>query len=225
MNQSPDRGPKRLPRTVAVIAVMVAATACSVWWMRSCARLPGDMAAEVGRRLAEGLRETLQLQPEVKIDRVTVLGPGAPAAEYVSAKREFTHDYKWEHQWLGSTKKLRLRGVFLASAGFDLRERFAVDIDPRDLSVALEIPEPRILGVEMRRYTADEEQGYWNWLGADEREGAVNALLASARKAAADEAPLLEEARREFVGRIAQVVRDSGGRLKTLNGRTLEAKP
>jgi hypothetical protein len=153
----------------------------------------------------------LQFRPEVRVDKLTVLQAEAPVLELATVRGEFTHEYEWEHQWLGSTKRLHLRGTFAAKAGFDLGEKFYLEVDADDLSVDFGFPDPRVLGVEMIAYRTEEEEGYWNKLSAEEREQAVNALLASARAAAAKDAALLGEARRMIDGLVGAVVGEAGG--------------
>jgi hypothetical protein len=209
---------KRIPRAISIAIVLIVLTLCATWLMRSCARVPGEAAqaaaepaVELAKRIADGIARRLQFRPEVRIDRVTVLEGETPVLELATVRREFAHDYEWEHQWLGSTKRLHLRGTFAAKAGYDLNEKFYFEIDSNDLQVELGLPEPRVLGVEMVAYRAEEEEGYWNRLSAEEREQAVNALLASARAAAAKDAALLGEARRMLDVQVGEVVREVGG--------------
>jgi hypothetical protein len=214
----------RLPRAVSISIVLVVLTLCAAWLMRSCARMPGEAgraaaepAVELANRIADGISRRLRFRPEVRIDQVTVLERETPVLELAAVRREFAHDYEWEHQWLGSTKRLHLRGTFAAKAGYDLNEKFYFEIDSNDLQVQLGLPEPRVLGVEMIAYRAEEEEGYWNKLSAEEREQAVNALLASARAAAAKDAALLGEARRMLDVQVGEAVREAvseGGDLK-----------
>jgi hypothetical protein len=207
----------RLPRAVSISIVLIVLTLCAAWLMRSCARMPGEAgraaaepAVELAKRIADGVSRRLQFRPEVRIDQVTVLERETPVLELATVRREFAHDYEWEHQWLGSTKRLHLRGTFAAKAGYDLNEKFYFEINSDDLQVELGLPEPRVLGVEMIAYRAEEEEGYWNKLSAEEREQAVNALLASARAAAAKDAALLGEARRMLDVQVGEVVREAG---------------
>jgi hypothetical protein len=208
----------RFPRAVSISIVLIVLTLCAAWLMRSCARMPGEAgraaaepAVELAKRIADGISRRLQFRPEVRIDQVTVLERETPVLELATVRREFAHDYEWEHQWLGSTKRLHLRGTFAAKAGYDLNEKFYFEINSDDLQVELGLPEPRVLGVEMIAYRAEEEEGYWNKLSAEEREQAVNALLASARAAAAKDAALLGEARRMLDVQVGEVVGEAGG--------------
>jgi hypothetical protein len=209
---------KRLPWAVSAGILLVVLTLCLAWLMRSCARMPGEAAraagepaVELGRRIVDGLARRLQLRPEVRVGRETVLAAETALAELATVRREFAHEYTWEHQWLGSTKRLRLRGTFAAKAGFDLHGNLRVEIDPQDLRVQVVLPPPRVLGVEMLSYKAEEEDGFWNKLNPQEREEAVNALLTSARAAAEADTGLRDEAQRMLEFQIAETVAESGG--------------
>ena len=209
---------KRTPQAISIAIVLIVMTLCVTWLMRSCARMPGEAAqvavepaVELAKRIVDGISRRLQFRPEVRIDQITVLQAETLVLELATVRREFNHDYEWEHQWLGSTKRLHLRGMFAAKAGFDLKENFYLGIDSDDLSVDFGFPDPRVLGVEMIAYRAEEDEGYWNKMSAEEREQAVNALLASAREAAAKDSGLTAEARRMLDAQIAAAVTESGG--------------
>lgn len=213
---------KRIPRAISTAMVLIVLTLCITWLMRSCARMPGEAAraaaepaVELARRVVDGIARRLQFRPEVRVDQVTVLQAEMPVLELATVRREFAHEYVWEHQWLGSTKRLHLRGTFAAKVGVDLNEKFYLEVDSRDLRVKAEFAEPRVLGVELLAYQAEEEEGYWNKLGAEEREQAVNALLGSAREAAAEDTGLTAEARRMLEAQIGAAVTESGGQWQS----------
>ena len=206
------------PRAISAALVLVVLTLCAAWLMRSCARMPGEAAraagepaVELARRIVDGVARRLQFRPEVRIGRETVLQAQTPILELATVRREFAHQYEWEHQWLGSTKRLQLRGTFAAKAGFDLARDFYLEMDPRDSRVVLVWPEPEVLGVEMLSYEAEETEGFWNKLSAEERAAAVNALLESARESASQHGNLTAEARRQLEEGMRAAVTESGG--------------
>jgi len=216
----------RIPRAISIAIILIVLTLCATWLMRSCARMPGEAArsagepaVELARRIVDGISRRLQFRPEVRINRETVLQRDTALLELVTVRREFVHEYEWEHQWLGSTKRLRLRGTFAARAGFDLNDEFYLEMDPSNGQVELFLPEPRVLGVEMTGYEAEEEEGYWNKLGAEEREQAMNALLASARQAAMNDVDLMSEARQMLQWQIGEAVAEATGIEKPGEGR------
>jgi hypothetical protein len=207
-----------LPRAISAALVLVVLTLCAAWLMRSCARMPGEAAraagepaVELARRIADGVARRLQFRPEVRIGRETVLQAQTPILELATVRREFAHQYEWEHQWLGSTKRLQLRGTFAAKAGFDLARGFYLELDPRDSRVVLVWPGPEVLGVEMLSYEAEETEGFWNKLSAEERAAAVNALLESARESASRHGDLTTEAQRLLERQVGEAVAESGG--------------
>ncbi|MEX1110657.1 MAG: DUF4230 domain-containing protein [Chthoniobacterales bacterium] len=209
---------KRIPRAVSAALALVVLTLCTAWLMRSCARMPGEAAraagepaVELARRIADGVARRLPFRPEVRIGRETVLDAQIPVLELATVRRQFTHEYEWEHQWLGSTKRLRLRGTFEAKAGFDLDGEFYLEVDPGDSRVTLVWPEPSLLGVELVSYEAEETEGFWNKLSPGERTAAVNALLASAHESVARHGNLNEEAQRLLEQQVGAAVTESGG--------------
>lgn len=209
-----------MPRAVSISFVLIVLTLCAAWLMRSCARMPGEAgraaaepAVELAKRITDGIARRLQFRPEVRIDRQTVLQGDTAVLELATVRRDFVHDYEWEHQWLGSTKRLRLRGTFQAKAGFDLNDKFYLEVDPDSLRVELGLPEAQLLGVEMLDYRAEEEDGFWNKLNAEERTAAANALLESARAAASNDEALKQEARRMLEAQVGQAVTEAGGLL------------
>jgi hypothetical protein len=209
---------KRFSWAVSRAIVLLVLTLCATWFMRSCARMPGEAAeaaaepaVELAKRVVDGISRRLQFRPEVRIDQVTVLSAEMPVLELAAVRREFAHEYLWEEQWLGSTKRLHLRGTFAVKAGVDLHEKFYLEIDSHDLRVKAEFAEPRVLGVELLAYRVEEEEGLWNRLSAVEREQAVNALLVSARAAAARDGKLTADARRMLEAQISAAVIGAGG--------------
>lgn len=175
------------------------------------ARAAGEPAMELARKIADGVARRLQFRPEVRIGRETVLQGQTPVLELATVQRDFAHEYEWEHQWLGSTKRLKLRGTFRAKAGYDLHGDRRVEVDPETLRVGLVWPQARLLGVEMLSYEAEETEGFWNKLNAEERSAAVNDLLASARASVERHGQLPAEARRMLEQQFFEAVEESGG--------------
>jgi hypothetical protein len=229
--------PVHLAVAFAIVVAAVAGT--SVFVVRSCARIPlgeaeralalGDEAAhkavDLAKRIVDGLERRLQLRPEIRIDRETEVTVDRALLQLATVTREFTHEFRWRHEWAGSTKSLRLRGRFAASAGFDLGESFHLDIDSRDLSVNLSLPPPRVLSCELIDYTAEEDEGWWNRITPEERHRAVNAMIAGARRSMEGNEELRREARRTLETQMAEVITESGGRPGLSNGAPFAPAP
>lgn len=218
----PDRQPHMRPLVTAIgIAIVIGTIALSsVYVMRSCARIPIDeagRAVEFAEKLSGGLSKGLNLQPEIKIDRKTVIDRNQAVLELTTIKRNFTHEYVWEQKWAGSTKRIKLKGNFTAFAGFDLNEHFFIDIHSEDLRVDLKFPQPRLLACEMNEYTAEEDEGWWNKISPEERHAAINEMVASARRSMQENQGLQDEAKRMLELQVAGVIVQNGGTLRYVN--------
>lgn len=230
----------KLTALAAALAIVIAAVAAaSVFVLRSCARIPldeakravelGDDAAHravtLARRIVDGLERRMNLRPQIKIDRKTEVTVDRPGLQLVTLQREFTHEFLWKHEWLHSTKEIRLKGRFAASAGFKLGDSFFLNIDSKDLTVDLSLPEARLISCELISYTADEDDGWWNKINAEERHAAVNELVADARRGVETDASLLREATRQLEAQVAEVIRESGGRPGRSNNLPFGREP
>jgi hypothetical protein len=90
---------------------------------------------------------------------------------------------------VGSSKRVKLHGTFVAKAGFDLRKGFSIDIRPNEIMVQL--PRAQILGIEQQQVDVLAfENGLWNRISGQDVQSEVSALPELAwRKAAESELP------------------------------------
>lgn len=220
---------------IAIAIVVLTLAGSTIFFMKSCAGTPGDAISKTGgatidtvdkgankavdlaKRIGDGLGRRLNLRPEIKIDRETEIAFNQAVLHLTTVKRDFTHEYTWENKWAGSTKKMKLKGYFTASAGFDLNEEFAINIHSEDLRVDLTFPEPRLLSCELNDYKAEIEEGWWNKLSEEERTDAVNGMVASAKRAMQNNRDLQNEARRMLELQVAGVIVQNGGTLGYAN--------
>lgn len=220
---------------VAIAIVLVALAGSTVFFMKSCAGTPGEAisgtggatidtvdkgankAVDLAKRIGDGLTRRMNLRPEIKIDRETEIAFNQAVLHLTTVKRDFTHEYIWENKWAGSTKKIKLKGYFTASAGFDLNEEFAINIHSEGLRVDLTFPDPRLLSCELNDYKAEIEEGWWNKLSEEERTDAVNGMVASAKRAMQNNQDLQNEARRMLELQVAGVIVQNGGTLGYAN--------
>lgn len=158
------------------------------------------------RDTAERLRATFaavtRVQPRVVVHDRVVFEQSAPALELAVVTRTAEVDREFTATWLGSTKRLRLRGTYELKAGYDLRgQPFTVRLDGsgdvvsavfpgggssgRRGTVQIELPPARLLGVEQRHVEVLELQnGLWNRIQPGELGDELNALTAQARQKA-----------------------------------------
>jgi hypothetical protein len=172
-----------------------------------------DRSYQLAKNIAADVAKAFNLTPQISIGNTVVFGKSSPLLELATVQREFVHRHEQTETWAGSTKSIHLEGVYLAKAGYNLSEQFAIQIDPATQMVTASLPEPRILSLELKSYTVvKDESGYWNWVTPKDREKALNAMQEAARKAAADE-ELLAQARKSLEEQLAEIVRRNGGRF------------
>lgn len=165
--------------------------------------------AEVAHTIAQGIKETFHFTPQVRINETVVIEQTSPIAELATVARDVLVDYDWSHRWLGSTKTLRLRGVFTAKAGFDLQQPFRITITDAPLEVRAELPPPKLLSVQMDSFSIlEDESGWWNRISDEDREQAIGALQHSAREKVL-RTGLLDSARATIERRIHELARRS----------------
>lgn len=202
-------------------AIVIAATAGSaVFFIRSSARIPVDEAERVAKGIAAGVEHLLHLRPEVKIDRTTVIGPAREVLELTTLKNDSEHAYNWTNTWGGSTKIIRLKGRFTASYGIDLRDSLQFDINSKDLTVNVVLPEmnAKLLAFEMNTYQVEEESsGWWNWLTKEERNQAVLDMMAGARQSMQDSETLCQQSKHSLKSQLSELIQAVGGKPGTFN--------
>ena len=128
--------------TVFLIVVSLTAYLLLVYIPARVAQQTYDGAKQIGRDIAD----VFKITPEITVNNTVVLQQQTPILELATVSQKFRHHYDWTNTWLGSTKKINIQGTFEAKAGFDLNEKFSVDISANRAIVTL--PQPKILSME-----------------------------------------------------------------------------
>jgi hypothetical protein len=212
-----NTGVKKVDFRWVVFLGMVLAT---VFMFRTCmgtvertAREVARTPVEMTRTVAGFFRDVMGgLQPRTEVNERVIYNQSSPVAEFAVRKRQFDLDYTWKHRWLGSTKEIRIRGVYVAKAGFDLTEPFRIRYDEESGTVRAEMPPAKILSVEREgEIDYDDNEGWWNKLTDGERKQALNEFDKQARRRA-QESGLLDEAEKEVISRLEELARRNGTR-------------
>jgi hypothetical protein len=154
------------PLAAALIVLILALLAAFLFYRLETwpNRMFGQSVSElerVGREARDAFVKMAHLQPRVTVNNRVYLEQTATVAELAVLSRRVEIDHEMEHTWAGSTKRIRLHGAFLVKAGFDLHEKFGVDIRPNDITIAL--PHAQILSVEQKEVEVLAlENGFWN---------------------------------------------------------------
>src|SRR5215475_10104436 len=104
------------------------------------ARTARQSTAEL-ERLGKNLRATFidiaHLQPRIRINDRVYMEQTTPVSEVVVLSRRIEVEHELLHTWVGSSKRVKLHGTFVAKAGFDLQQGLSVDIRAGEISVQL----------------------------------------------------------------------------------------
>jgi len=153
-------------------------------------------------RVLKAFREVAGLRPKITIHDRVVFEQTKDALELAVVTRETQVEREMEHEFLGSTKRIRLRGTYVVKAGFDLREKFAVQIDGRHIRA--ELPAPKVLSIDPRdTEVLVLENGLWNKISPADLETELRALPDLAR-AKAEQTGLPAEAYDTFTKRLRE---------------------
>jgi hypothetical protein len=134
----------------------------------------------LGREAREAFVELAHLQPRVTVNNRVYLEQTTTAAELSVVARQMAVEHEMMHSWAGSTKRIKLHGTYLVKAGFDLRKKFAVNIQPNE--IVIELPHTQILSVEQQQIEVQAfENGFWNRISPDDIQAELAVLPQLAR--------------------------------------------
>ncbi len=187
-----------------IITICVAAYVLVVFIPASIARRTYDGAKQIGRDISD----LFQFTPEITVNNTVVLQQQTSILELATVQQKFRHEYSWENEWLGSTKKIRITGTMEAKAGFDLHRKFKIDIT-EDRAVVY-LPAPQILSIEPTGdYQFEDEHGVWNWVNAEDRSKALGDFQKSAR-GYAEQAAFVNDAKTKLEEQLGEILTRHG---------------
>jgi hypothetical protein len=187
-----------------IITICVAAYVLVVFIPSAIAKRTYDGAKQIGQDISDLFHFT----PEITVNNTVVLQQQASILELATVQQTFRHEYHWENEWLGSTKKIRITGTLDAKAGFDLRKKFRIDVT--DDHARIYLPSPQILSVEPSGdYRFEDEHGVWNWVNAEDRSKALSDYHQSARRYA-DQAAFINDAKLKLEQQLGEILSRHG---------------
>ncbi|HEY5705896.1 MAG TPA: DUF4230 domain-containing protein [Terrimicrobiaceae bacterium] len=189
---------------VSAAALLTVALTLLLFWRQSV-EITED-ARRMAESIAAGFDRTLNFTPQISVDSIVIVAANTPVLELVTLQKQALVRHRWTHTWLYSTKEIEIEATFTARAGFDLRDPIRINIDPRTRFVSADLPPPKLLSLGMGDVRVlQDEDGLWNKLTAQDREGAFRALEEKASERFA-KSSLLAEARIEGEKRIRQLI-------------------
>jgi hypothetical protein len=195
------------PVALTLVALIIAAVVVIIflrlesWPARTAAQGTAQLE-KLGRDLRAAFIDIAHLQPRITIKDRVYFEQTTETAELATVSRRTEVEHEFLHTWAGSTKRMKLHGVFLVKAGFDLHKDFLVDV--RDDQIQVQLPAAQILGVEqVQTEVLAFENGFWNPISAEDLETELNTLQQLARQKSAA-AGLTAEAERTIKSQLEQ---------------------
>jgi hypothetical protein len=125
------------------------------------------------------------LQPRITINNRVYMEQTTPVTELTVLSRQIEVEHELLHTWVGSSKRVKLHGTFLAKAGFDLQKGLSIDIRPEQIDVQL--PHAQLLGVEQQQLDVLAfENGLWNRISGQDVQSELSILPQLAWKKATE---------------------------------------
>jgi hypothetical protein len=180
------------PIALTLLALTIAMTIWIIFlrlesWPARTARQSTAELERLGKNLRAAFVDIAHLQPRITINDRVYMEQTTPVSELVVLSRRIEVEHELLHTWVGSSKRVKLHGTFIAKAGFDLRKGLSIDIRPDEIIVQL--PHAQILGVEQQQVDVLAfENGLWNRISGQDVQSELSVLpeLAS-RKVAESE--------------------------------------
>lgn len=211
---------RAIPRAIALILVIAALTgAAYILFYQG----PKDLithskntSEELGRSIFKSIDDILHVRPKVTVSGHTITEASADIAELSTVEKNFEHTHSIETTWLGSSKRLKVKGNFTAKAGFDLTQAITIDVSADQQTIRVTLPPARIHSVEQTQVDIlEDENGFWNKITKEQRQEALNALLQDARKSI-EETSILTDARTSFEKQITDIIRNQAPSNSTI---------
>ena len=158
-----------------------------------------------GGRVRDAVVAVTGMQPRVVVNEQVVFEQARSVLELAVLERDATVERETTSQWLGSTRRLRIRGLYHVKVGYNLANNFTVNVLGGNAEVVrLQLPPPRVLSVEQKNIEVlTMDNGLWNHLSSDELALEVNTLGMEAHlKATQNGTPA--EAQRLFIERLQE---------------------
>ena len=178
------------PIAFTLVALVVASTIVVIFlrlesWPARTARQSTAELERLGKNLRAAFIDIAHLQPRITINDRVYMEQTTPVSELVVLSRQIEVEHELLHTWVGSSKRVKLHGTFIAKAGFDLQQGLSIDVGSSEVSVQL--PHAQILGVEQQQVDVLEfENGLWNRISGQDIQSEFSVLPQLAWKKAAE---------------------------------------
>ena len=178
------------PIAFTVVALIVAITMVIIFvrfesWPERTARQSAAELEKLGKNLGTAFVDIAHLQPRITVNNHVYMEQTTPVSELIVLSRRIEVEHEFLHTWVGSSKRVKLHGTFVAKGGFDLQQGLSIDVRPEQITVQL--PHAEILGVEQQQLDVLAfENGLWNRISAQDLQSELSVLPQLAWKKAVE---------------------------------------
>ena len=178
------------PIALTLVALTIAMTILIIFsrlesWPARTARQSTAELERLGKNLRAAFVDIAHLQPRITINDRVYVEQTTPISELVVLSRRIEVEHELLHTWVGSSKRVKLHGTFIARAGFDLRRGLSIDTRPD--AIMVQLPHAQILGVEQQQMDVLAfENGLWNRISGQDVQSELSVLPELAWKKATE---------------------------------------
>lgn len=207
MLKSPKTSRATWPTALTLAALIFATMVIIIFvrlesWPARTARQSTAELERLGKDLRAAFVDIANVQPRITINDRVYMEQTKPVSELAIVSRRIEVEHEFLHTWVGSSKRVKLHGTFVAKAGFDLQQNLSIDIRPKE--IIAQLPHAQILGIDQEQVDVLAlENGLWNRISGEDLQGELSMLPQLARKRAA-EAGLPAEAERTLQQQLEQ---------------------
>ena len=159
----------------------------------------------IAKELAETVKNTLGMTPQVTINQKVIYKRTNEILELAMIEQDFDVEHETSHKWMGSEKKITMRGTYQAKIGFDLQKGFNIAVQRGNFlkpgQVTLQLPRAEILSVEPLDVQKFKSSGLINWVTNKDIEAATQELAELALDKAT-KLDMLEDAEKRIENRL-----------------------
>lgn len=208
---NPSRSSNPIIWAIAIAIVAAAVIAMVVIMPRETVKTGIDGAARVeklGVRIAKRIDAVINFVPKVTIGTTTVVEASKNSHFYETVTKDFEHTYDYSNERLFSTKTIKLKARFIASAGFDLKPPFSIQVSDDGKRIHAKLPPARIGKCELKPGTFEivTENGLFNSVTDQDRTDVTNAFIESARKRV-EQFTILDDAKKSLMAQLEEAIK------------------
>lgn len=163
----------------------------------------------MAKELAETVKNTLGMTPQVTVNQRVIFKRTNEILELAMIEQDFDVEHETSHKWMGSEKKVSLRGTYRAKIGFDLQKGFNIEVRRggflRQGQIVLQLPRAEVLSVEPLEVRKTKASGLINWVTNKDIEAATRELAELATDKAS-KLDMLEDAEKRIENRLNQAL-------------------